>query len=92
MDIKHQTLWLSMFVWELGNEQGALKACHWGLTIPQRPKVPPRKSHRSQALENKGLSRLRKSGKGCLVGGNSMSKASESGELVGRTKSEQRLR
>ena len=53
MDIKHGTLWLSMFVWELGNVQGALKACHWGLTIPQRPKMPPRKSHQSQALENK---------------------------------------
>ena len=40
--------------------------------------------------EQRGLSRLRKSGKGCLVGGNS--KASEAGRLVGRTESERRLR
>ena len=41
-----------MFVWELGKVQGALKVCHWGVTVPQGPKMPLRKSHLSQALEN----------------------------------------
>ena len=41
-----------MLVQELRKAQGALKMCHWGVTVPQGAKMSLLKPHLSQALKN----------------------------------------
>lgn len=41
-----------MLVRELRKAQGALKVCHWGVTVPQGAKMSLLKPHLSQALKN----------------------------------------